>query len=374
MKKFVLGIVISLLFVDFALAEVDPGYGRVFVDPNANEITAAAVKCPIVLVHGLGGQKARFNTSYWPGLVPWISSQGGRVLEPDLGQYTPFRIQAKLLEKELNRYGADCYNIIGHSKGGVVARELWKISKNNTNFELKNIVTIGSPHQGTALGCVDGSGSSCYESGADFASFAQAMFTQFGNTSNGVFDENGNGRPATEEDVQRDIASLSTANMNTYNQQNHAGLPFSNMENKYFHNPYARSGRCHYTSLLSPQIFNGRYKTNIASWTGIIYPSYTAYKAFVRTVNVSRGEAKAIAPNRGDPTYTALRTAKTWHGRDVGNDGAVSVCSSVFGRNLGLFAGVDHADEIGQLTWGWGLKDSANFIRTYIRDLKRNGY
>jgi triacylglycerol lipase len=358
MKKFVLGVVISLLFVDFALAGGRP-----------KEVNTAAVRCPIVLIHGLGGQKAHFNAPYWPGLVSWISSQGGQVLEPDLGQYTPFRIQAKLLEKELNRYGSNCYNIIGHSKGGVVARELWRISKNNTNFQLKNIVTIGSPHQGTKLGCINGYGSNCFAPGGDFASFAQSFLAAFGNTSNGVFDENGNGRAAQWGDVHRDIASLSTANMNTYNQQNHDGLSVD-IEGGYYHTPNAK--QCDYSPART--IYNGRYITNVASWTGVIYPSYSSYKSYGRKTNVSWGEFKAFFANTFDPTYWAMRASQIWHGFDVGNDGIVSVCSSGFGKNLGLFGGVDHADEIGQLAWGWGLKDSANFIRTYIKDLKKNGY
>lgn len=82
----------------------------------------------------LGGLFARFNTQRAGHLAEHIAAKIERIRE---------------------RTGLDRFHIVGHSKGGLIAREY--IVHHGGNQRVKSLITLGSPHHGTptaAIGAV----------------------------------------------------------------------------------------------------------------------------------------------------------------------------------------------------------------------------
>ena len=85
----------------------------------------------VVFSLNLGGLLQRFNT------VP-VSELGARLAEK--------------LETVCERYDIDRFHIIGHSKGGILARQY--VQHQNGDQRTKSLITLGTPHHGTPTAAV----------------------------------------------------------------------------------------------------------------------------------------------------------------------------------------------------------------------------
>jgi triacylglycerol esterase/lipase EstA (alpha/beta hydrolase family) len=114
----------------------------------AMRIHPGSVHPPVLLVHGYG-----CNSGYWAHLLPLLDAAGishaGIDLEPvggDIDGYVPL-VQRRVQEL-LAASGAQRVAIVGHSMGGLVARAWLRA---HGSAQVARIVTLGTPHHGTAL-------------------------------------------------------------------------------------------------------------------------------------------------------------------------------------------------------------------------------
>ena len=107
---------------------------------------------PIVLVHGYFS-----NRGYFRYLARWLESEGlGPVFAPNFPVVlTSIEAFAAQLHREIERIAAGCAQerviLICHSMGGLAAREYLR---SHGNARLARLITIASPHHGTALAAI----------------------------------------------------------------------------------------------------------------------------------------------------------------------------------------------------------------------------
>jgi triacylglycerol lipase len=116
---------------------------------DLNSVSMAVHKRPVLLVHGILGQRH----VYWNIFKRRLAQDGFRVHEVILPYYMlgDIRIAARFLadkvEATLAGDGVDRVDLVCHSAGGLVARYYLKYLKGDRN--VAHLVTMGTPHQGT---------------------------------------------------------------------------------------------------------------------------------------------------------------------------------------------------------------------------------
>jgi triacylglycerol esterase/lipase EstA (alpha/beta hydrolase family) len=111
-------------------------------------IWADSAAVPVLLVHGYG-----CNSGYWARLLPLLAaartSHASVDLEPIGGDIDGYAGQLQQAVEQLcAASGAPQVAIVGHSMGGLVARAWMRAYGTG---RLARLVTLGSPHHGTAL-------------------------------------------------------------------------------------------------------------------------------------------------------------------------------------------------------------------------------
>lgn len=107
---------------------------------------------PIVLIPGLrgivGGQRRTYTREYFPGVGPYLMSQGYQVHLANLSPTASIAKRARELDEILTReVGHSRVHLIGHSLGGLDGRYL--ISVLGQAERILSLTTIGTPHRGT---------------------------------------------------------------------------------------------------------------------------------------------------------------------------------------------------------------------------------
>jgi len=321
----------------------------------------AKTRFPIVLIHGLGGNTAPYNSDYWPGIKSWISNEGGTYIEPNLGRYTNAETQGQTLVTELENWKSAndkpdmVFNLIGHSKGGLVARVALKDTSNENDVSnlIATIATIATPHNGTGI-----------SSHSDFASVGRILTDII--STGGVEDFS---------TVKADIERLSIENMKQFNNKYPKGVVAGNSGTINGNHSCRRPNTAEqFLGYFTDSDSGQRRKIMGVSWTGVIYPSRTHLAIAGDSTNVTEGEFKAFWENvMGiEPSYLANRITQFMHG-DAANDGLVPVCGSMFADWYGMSGGVDHNDAVGQVG-GVGLGKGIDKIKSHIRRLKANNF
>jgi triacylglycerol lipase len=115
-------------------------------------VSVAALRSPVVLVHGLFGfdrigiGAASFH--YFPRVAAQLQAAGNRVLVPCLSPTGGVERRARQLMRFLERNSPhDPVHLIAHSLGGLDARYL--ISKLGMAERVLSLTTISTPHRGT---------------------------------------------------------------------------------------------------------------------------------------------------------------------------------------------------------------------------------
>ncbi len=111
-----------------------------------SELTAAST--PIIIAHGLAG---------WPfheSIKPYLEGLGYTVLMPKVSPFGPVTYRAEELRSKIDTFldsvGAQQGIIVAHSMGGVDAR--WLLSPDGLDYDrIAALVTVASPHRGTAI-------------------------------------------------------------------------------------------------------------------------------------------------------------------------------------------------------------------------------
>lgn len=103
---------------------------------------------PVLLVHGYG-----CNSGYWKRLLPLLDARGishaGVDLEPIAAGIDDYVAQVEeRVRALLAASGAPRVAIVAHSMGGLVARA-WM--RDHGNARVARVITLGTPHHGTAL-------------------------------------------------------------------------------------------------------------------------------------------------------------------------------------------------------------------------------
>jgi triacylglycerol lipase len=101
---------------------------------------------PVLLVAGYGGSVRSLD-----GLATDLRAAGRTVqIVPPVGDNTgDLRVQAQALQRAAEATGAGSVDVVGYSAGGVVAR-IW-IAELGGRALARRVVTLGSPHHGTAV-------------------------------------------------------------------------------------------------------------------------------------------------------------------------------------------------------------------------------
>jgi triacylglycerol lipase len=112
----------------------------------------APPKYPVVLAHGLGGDKPFLKC--FMGIPQDLKSLGVSVFTPKVARYGGVYDRAEALKKQimtvLEETKAPKVNIIGHSMGGLDARHF--ISNLGGHEVTASLITLGTPHHGSAYG------------------------------------------------------------------------------------------------------------------------------------------------------------------------------------------------------------------------------
>ncbi len=138
--------------IDIDTANVGNGeYWCMAVDWVAIEFDAAY---PFVLAHGIGAHKDTWDEDKAPGVLQAMDNSG--VLYERFSTPNPngsVEDNAKFLKTKikdfLDRVKADKVNIIAHSKGGLDAQFLAKLSP--PDFEVLSLSTMSTPHRGSVV-------------------------------------------------------------------------------------------------------------------------------------------------------------------------------------------------------------------------------
>ena len=116
---------------------------------------APKLRHPVVLVHGLCGSDwllagRRPAGEYFPGVADYLRTGGNRVYTPRVSPTAGVARRALDLKRFLDReVPTGPVHLIGHSMGGLDARYL--ISQLDMADRVKSLVTVGTPHRGTAF-------------------------------------------------------------------------------------------------------------------------------------------------------------------------------------------------------------------------------
>eukprot|EP00908_Phaeocystis_cordata_P009490 Transcript_20270.p1 GENE.Transcript_20270~~Transcript_20270.p1 ORF type:complete len:360 (-),score=46.76 Transcript_20270:394-1317(-) len=122
-------------------------------------MAAAKSDAAVVLVHGMAGWASqatrRLGFEYFHGVRSYLQSQHGitRVLTPGLSPLAPSSTRAAQLRDAIHKWNerrhGERVTIIAHSQGGLDAR--YAISRLQADGLAWQLITMGTPHRGTAL-------------------------------------------------------------------------------------------------------------------------------------------------------------------------------------------------------------------------------
>ncbi|MCL1900170.1 MAG: alpha/beta fold hydrolase [Promicromonosporaceae bacterium] len=108
-----------------------------------------ATRYPLLLVHGVGGLRWTIQ-HYWGRIPDALARNGARVYQADHQSTQSIaaagREVADQLDAALAASGAERFNLIAHSKGGLDAR--WAIARLGCAPRVASLTTIGTPHYG----------------------------------------------------------------------------------------------------------------------------------------------------------------------------------------------------------------------------------
>lgn len=112
---------------------------------------AAATRYPIVLIHGFLGFDTLLGMDYWFGIPGPLREAGAKVFVPQVAAIDSNEARGEQLLRQLEQYraqsGAEKFNLIGHSQGGMTARY---VAVQRPEW-VASITTVGSPHKGSAF-------------------------------------------------------------------------------------------------------------------------------------------------------------------------------------------------------------------------------
>eukprot|EP01130_Rhizamoeba_saxonica_P009355 TRINITY_DN3796_c0_g1_i2.p1 TRINITY_DN3796_c0_g1~~TRINITY_DN3796_c0_g1_i2.p1 ORF type:complete len:303 (-),score=59.26 TRINITY_DN3796_c0_g1_i2:134-967(-) len=106
-------------------------------------------KYPIVLSHGMGGDRAFLKS--FTGIKKWLSESGLEVLQPQVFRYGKIPLRSGLMKEHILEYleknNIEKVNIIAHSMGGLDGRYI--ISELGGHEFISSLTTISTPHYGS---------------------------------------------------------------------------------------------------------------------------------------------------------------------------------------------------------------------------------
>lgn len=110
---------------------------------------SAKIQNPIVLIHGFFGfgDGMSWLTRYFGDIPDLLRRNGATVYIAEVSQANTIEARGEQLYRQLQWWGHDRYNLIGHSHGGLDARYVLE-----TYPEIvASVTTIGSPHHGSRV-------------------------------------------------------------------------------------------------------------------------------------------------------------------------------------------------------------------------------
>ena len=253
---------------------------------------------PIVLAHGLGGFDRVGPVNYFYGVADVLRADGYEVFTPAVDPFNSSEVRGAQLLKHVHdvlaQTGATKVNLIGHSQGGFDSRYVASVAPEN----IASVVTISTPHQGTAisdiaLGTVDGPAREAMT----------ALLNMFGTALTG----------RSKEDSNAAIAGLS-------------GAASASFTRRYPDSPFVD-----YYSIAG--------RSNMQS--GTFECATSADEPFISDWNSTVDSVDPLL----SPTAAILNSSRA---SDPANDGLVAVSSARWGTFLGCIP-ADHLDEICQI-------------------------
>jgi triacylglycerol lipase len=119
------------------------------LDPTPLPEVIAPTRYPLVMCHGIGGDKPLLP--YWYQIKDDLEGLGVRCLLPKVPRYATVYDRSKVLEEKIKEYisvtGAEKVNLIGHSMGGLDSRHF--ITRMGGHRVVASLTTIGTPHRGS---------------------------------------------------------------------------------------------------------------------------------------------------------------------------------------------------------------------------------
>lgn len=331
------------------------GTSTAYADPSGSPIDDyAATRYPIILVHGLSGSAKFFGViDYWYGIQSDLEAHGANVYVVSLSSYQsdlgPNGRGEQLLayvKEVLAATGAQKVNLIGHSQGGFTSRYVAAVAPDL----VASVTTIGTPHHGTQL--------------ADF--IEQTLDTDPTGLSGtaafaflnviGLAISDGN----TDENARAAFAEITTKGAARFN----AVVPSAGL---------GAAGSC---QTGAPTETIGGNTHLLYSWTGsAIQPTFSVLG--VRGAKDTSVLGPLDPALYADPATLALEGTGTQM-VNLGsgqNDGAVPVCSALYGRVISTAYHWNHLDEINQMVGvlGESAEDPVAVIRAHANRLKLHG-
>lgn len=133
-----------------ALTETAKRLARLETFPQPRVI---ALRRPVLLMHGLGVLGALQRGGYLHQEALCLRVHGVRAYAPNVAPYHSISVRADMwkacIEHVLDETGEDALTLVAHSMGGLDARYL--ISKMGLHDHVQALVTIATPHRGTAI-------------------------------------------------------------------------------------------------------------------------------------------------------------------------------------------------------------------------------
>ncbi len=309
---------------------------------NANAAdTSGKTRYPVVLVHGLAGFDS-ILVDYFYGVKHELARVGAvDVYTPQLSAVNYSEVRGEQLLDYLEQLqaitGADKFNLIGHSQGGIDSRYVAAVRPDL----VASVTSVGSPHFGSKTADV--------VKGTPFESLALAIGDAIGSFIGAL-----GGDASLEQSTVGAIESLNSDGAERFNQKYPQGL---------------RQGACKEVPLVNvgtwywPQwewdysVNDGQHEVN-----GVRYYSWSGTYNFVTNSNIL---------DVGD----ALLGVTTLTFGFEQNDGLVGRCSSHLGKVIRDDYTLNHIDEVNHVFGLGGLftTDPLPLFREHVRRLKQAG-
>jgi len=282
--------------------------------------TYTKTKYPIVLCHGMAGFDSLFGVlDYFHGIESSLESSGAKVYITQVPAFNSTEARGEALLAQIEdlaaRTGAQKFNLIGHSHGGLDVRYVAAARPDL----VASVTSVGSPHHGAGL--ADFLRDNLSEGG-----FSEAVLSIFANSLGTVLGLlSGTTSP---QDSIKALESLSTKGANAYNAKFPMGLP-------------------------STWCGNGP-----ASQNGIRFYSWSGDNTLTNVLDISDAPLALTSFAYGEK-----------------NDGLVGRCSSHFGTVIRDDYTMNHLDEVKQLRGLTALfsTDPKSVFRSHANRLKNAG-